>query len=271
MHPKARMMAFPLLIAGSAALAAAPRDPRLHAADLLPKSGALQQHRLVQSAAGPLISNADVGDADSFGRNVTYAGLAQTGQVILQEDCSIVTGLGPDDRCVTVNAQPASTSFSFNDLGRMTLPARSTNDLLCFHSTTFQTWQFFNETGSASQAAIRYTESITIENPLLDDPSLMDPTTGLPFNGSLTVGIGTSLLDLETMQPGDDKVRNENVTRTCLGGAISKRALSEDYGLPDSVVKQFFKQPMTIRLNVSGRASLVVDSSLLFGVRMYGD
>lgn len=255
-----------------AAFGAAPQDPRAHNPDLLPKSRTLLSHRLVQpTAMSPLVSNADVGDADSFGSKVIYEGVVQTGQVIAQEDCSSVTGLGPDDRCVTVNPQPASTSFDFEDLGRITLPAKSTNDLLCFHSTTFESWDFLNEGASAADAQIFFGETATIENQLLNDPSLIDPNTGLPFNGKLTVSIGPSRFEAKTLQAGADESRNQVESRTCLAGAISKSSLSQDYGLPDSIVNKFFKQPITVRLNVHGNMRLALDASLIFGVRFYGD
>ena len=268
------VLALGCALAVSAAQPGTMHDPRGRSPDLLPKPDAriaqLRAHAAMMNPAN--VPAADVGDADSFGSNVIYAGLVQAGQVILAEDCSPITPtLGPDDRCVALSAQPAAATFSFDDLGRITLPAKSTSSLLCFHSTTFQNWDFLNETAAPAEGLIRYSESVTIENELLNDPSLIDPTTGAPFNGKLRVNIGTSLLDAQTMQPGQDKSRYEVVSRTCLQGAISKAALSQTYGLPDNIVDKFFKKPITIRLNISGSASLVVDSSLIFGIRFYGD
>jgi hypothetical protein len=260
------------LVAFGTALSATPPDPRGHSADLLPRSGThLPRLRSTINMAAPMVTDGDVGDADSFGKKVIYEGLAQSGQVVATEDCSVVTGLGPDDRCVTINPQPAVTTFDFTDLGRMTLPAKSTADLLCFHATTFESWDFVNGGASPDDAQLSYSESVTIENDLLDDPSLVDPTTGAPFNGSLTVSIGPSRFENMTLQPGADISRSQIGSRTCIGGAISKKALSETYGLPDSIVDKFFKQPITIRLNLTGRMRLATDASLMFGVRFYGD
>ena len=53
-----------------------------HEADLLRAS--------LQAKAGP--TDADVGDADSFGKNVKWLGLLQTGSISLQPDCTPVPG-----------------------------------------------------------------------------------------------------------------------------------------------------------------------------------
>ena len=61
----------------------------------------------VAAAAAPTIE--DVGDADSFGRNVTYLGLAQTMSVTVLDDCS--TSDPTVERCIVANAAPAPTTF----------------------------------------------------------------------------------------------------------------------------------------------------------------
>ena len=273
MHSVSRCaVAIAAVAAFGTAFSATPPDPRVHSSDLLPEPGThLPRLRTAINMAAPMVTDDDVGDADSFGKKVIYEGLAQSGQVVATEDCSVVTGLGPDDRCVTMNPQPAVTSFDFTDLGRMTLPAKSTADLLCFHATTFESWDFLNAGVSPEDAQLFYSESITIQNELLDDPSLIDPTTGAPFNGSLTVSIGPSRFENTTLQPGADVSRSQIGSRTCIGGAISKKALSETYGLPDSIVNRFFDKPITVRLNLTGHTRLAVNASLLFGVRFYGD
>src|SRR5260221_6705915 len=85
-------------------------------------------------AAGP--SAADVGDADSFGRNVHFIGVAQTGTVQFAPDCTPDPNSppGPDDRCVVVDPT-TTTTFEARDIGRIKLPAKASNSILC-HSIT---------------------------------------------------------------------------------------------------------------------------------------
>lgn len=258
-------------LAGTA-FAASPSRLHTNSPDLFPPSHARSSHMLMQaSAASPLVSSAGVGDADSFGRNVVYAGIIGSEDVYLEEDCTGFPTGDPANQCIVLNPQPTTTSFDLSDVGHITLPANSTHSLLCFHTTTFQSWSFLNETASAGESNLRYQETATIESDLLSDPSLIDPTTGLPFNGKLTTNIGTNMEDGGTLQPGEDRHHEAWTTRTCQGGAISKASLSSLYGLPDSVVSKFFKKPITIRLNVSGNATLAQEALVILGVRFYGD
>ncbi len=270
MRSKIKCSAFFLAMASaSAAMAAGHVKLPANSPDMVSRnpSHTLSMHL---GAVTPMLSDADVGDADSFGSKVLYMGLLGSGDVYLQEDCTGVT-LGPNDRCVTVNPQPAFTSFSFNNLGSITLPAKSTQDLLCFATTAFRGWNFFNETASPANAQFRYNVSVTVTNSLLNDPSLIDPTTGMPFNGQLTVYIGESLVQNKTLQPGANEFQQGFASRTCQAGALSKDSLSQTYGLPDNIVSKFFKQPITLSINLSGNAALVQDASILAGIRFYGD
>ncbi len=273
MRSKMMCPMFLLALAGaSGAMAANPiKAPRANSPDLVPRNPShTLQFNTNSGAIMPMVSDAQVGDANSFGSKVIYVGLLGSGQVTLAEDCTGIT-LGPDDHCVTLNPQPAVTSFSFHDLGRITLPAKSTHDLLCFATTTFRGWGYFNETGSVNQAQFHYNISVTIENELLNDPSLIDPTTGVPFNGKLEVFIGESLADVKTLQPGAMERQQAFASRTCQAGALSKDSLSQNYALPDSIVNSFFKKPITLRINVQGSTGLVNGASIFPGIRFYGD
>ena len=87
-------------------------------------------------AAAPTVE--EVGDADSFGRDVVYLGSAQTANVALQADCTpdpMAPPPPPNDRCIVLNAQPATTTFVEDGLATMQLPADSTKSLICFALT----------------------------------------------------------------------------------------------------------------------------------------
>ncbi|HEX7128451.1 MAG TPA: hypothetical protein VF217_00095 [Rhodanobacteraceae bacterium] len=259
-----------LLCAAAAipALAGSLHDFRSNNPDLLPA-----RTRALPGLVTPFgISNAQVGDADSFGRNVIYLGVVQSGQVILEEDCSAdLASLGPDDRCLEVNPQPATTSFDYQDLGRAILPGGSTKDLICFSGTAFRSWTFQNETAATAGSHVHFVADITLESPALQDPSLINPVTGLPFDGKIDTGAGISMFDAQTMAAGDARSHSENVTRNCLAGVISARVLHDSYGLSGPVIKAFFNKPITIRVNLKGNASLMTLGTFMYGVRFYGD
>lgn len=235
-------------------------------------AGIFAASSIAAHAAGP--AAADVGDADSFGRNMHFVGTAQSGSVTVTSDaanCPPPDPAFPDDRCLVANAAPAQTVATFNDLARISLPAKATNSLLCHAVTPFFFWHASNPTSAPASTTFSAGVSFTIENPLLDDPSLVDPTTGVPFGGKLDVALTNLTGDSHTLQPGDDETRRHVSTKFCLGGLLSKSALVGTYGLSAAQADEFFRKPMTIRLNLTLRSRLVDDAAAFYGVRLFGD
>jgi hypothetical protein len=218
------------------------------------------------AAAAPTVD--DVGDADSFGRNVTYLGLAQTLAVTILDDCSASDPTV--ERCIVANPAPASTSYDESGLATMNLPAKATKSLICFALTPFVQAQWENFLGTPAQAQFSGNAVINIDNDVLDDPTLIDPTTGLPFGGVLTLGLGT-LTDFHTLQSGETDFKSYQMSRSCIAGIVSKRALVDSYGLTESQATQFFKKPMTITFGARGRFALTSFASYFYGIRLYGD
>jgi hypothetical protein len=207
----------------------------------------------------------DVGDPDSFGRNVQWLGLAD-GEVDLLDDCT-----GDTFACQPLAAPPAVTSFSFEDLGHITLPPRAAHSLLCYWFSPFLTIGYGNDSPAPVVAKLNYTPTVTIENPVLDDPSLIDPNTGLPFGGQLLTGL-TSSERFEVPLPAATHITERTRdSAVCIAGLISLNTLVENYGLTETQARNFFRQEMTLRLNVSGSAQYVDSAALYFGWRIVGD
>ena len=265
--------ALALAVAGTCVVAHA-SDSRDDSGDTLKQAQAehralYKQVTLEAKAGGP--TDADVGDAASFGKFVKYIGLGQSGIVFINPDCTTVGPLGPDDRCVTTVAAPGTTIVDEHDLGRIKLPAKASTSILCHAITSFPFYHFNNPTAGPVTALARFGVGFTIENPLLLDPALIDPGTGLPFGGVLEVPFGSLLVDQPTLQAGEQGLHRQVDTRFCIAGVVSKRSLVENYGLTSTQADDFFKQPMTIKLNVSGAARYVDDWQGFFGVRLFGD
>jgi hypothetical protein len=220
----------------------------------------------VIAAVAPTVE--DVGDADSFGRNVTYLGLAQTQSVVIQPDCS---GSDPTlERCVVAAAAPAPTPFNEADLATINLPAKASKSLMCFTLTPFISLQWANNLATPATARFSGSAVVTIENAVLDDPALIDPGTGLPFGGSMTLGLST-YFDAHTMQPGESDSKNLFMTRACIAGLVSKRSLVDNFGLTDGQATEFFKKPMTIRFGSRGTVALAEFANYFYGIRLFGD
>lgn len=214
------------------------------------------------------------GDPDSFGRNVVFDGLLQSGSVSLASDCTPDPNnpLGPDDRCVELNPAPASTSFDFPDIGRLTIPGRSARSLLCHWLTPIASYNFSNTTGVPQPNAIFYLRPyVVVESPVLSDPSLIDPTTGLPFNGQLQASFAATYRDEQSLEPNQTAVRWFSETRVCIGGFLNKASLIGTYGLTDAQATAVFRHDITLRFGLRGSVALVDNATVLYGLRVVGD
>ncbi|HST46004.1 MAG TPA: hypothetical protein VLK29_12380, partial [Luteimonas sp.] len=201
---------------GRAPAGAPARSPDARSADLLPP---VAVRRLAARAAQPHVlparsgmaapaappSVAEVGDADTFGRALTWLGVSQM-TVDLAGTCPPP---GPDGSCTVVVPGPGVTAFSANGLGSIELPARASNSMLCHWFSPVLAVNYANPGATPVKARLAYTPTLTIENPLLDDPSLIDASTGLPFNGRLTTSMTASERFEVPLAPGASQFMRE--------------------------------------------------------------
>ena len=217
----------------------------------------------------PPVTLEQVGDVDSFGRYVKYLGVVTTSSVSLFEDCGgFDTSFG--DRCVTLQAAPAVTLFNEPDLGRIELPARASRSLLCFNLVPFTSIDYFNPLPTSGTALFQVSSVITVENPVLNDPALLDPDTGLPYGGRLAVRFNT-YFEQRSIGAGEFQQRDlQPAARTCLGGLVSKQSL-RDSGLTEAQASQFFSSKTTLRMGASGSVSSSNFATYFYGLRVFGD
>ena len=218
-------------------------------------------------AAGPTIE--DVGDVDSFKRDVVWLGLTSA-FINLNSTCPVDPD-NPDELCQVLAPAPAFTAFNFQDAARMTLPGKSSHSLLCYWFSPVLTVNYANSGATRALARFRYTPTLTVENPVLNDPALVDPTTGAPFAGKLLTSMTSSERFEVPLEPGVSFTERTRDSAVCMAGLLSRRSLIENYGLTEAQAKEFFRKPTTIRLNVSGSAQHVGFASMVFGLRIVGD
>jgi hypothetical protein len=221
---------------------------------------------VLTAMAAPTID--EVGDVESFGKNVIYLGLAQTTPITITDDCS--TSDPTLERCIVQGPAPGITTFNEAALATISLPAKASKSLLCFTMTPFIFVAWQNSTGAPALARFNATGDITIANPLLDDPALIDPTTGVPFGGAIRVGLST-WNNTHTLQDGEIDTERSTQTRACIAGLINQRALVDTYGLTASQAKDFFKKPITLTFGTHGNVSLSQFTQYFYGLRVYGD
>ena len=219
------------------------------------------------SAAGAAQSQTaeEVGDADSFNRDVVYLGAKQTPFINLRGNCA------GDPNCAVLNAQPALTTIRRDNTAAFTLPGRVTNSLLCATMTPLIGMELRNNTAVLQNAAGLATRAhFTIRNAVFDDPSLLNPGTGLPFNGEFALTIVTHVESL-SMVPSQRLARTIQTSRACNGALVSRTMLVNGLGLSNAQATQFFRNPTTIEIGVSADATLAVTMSYALAVRLYGD
>jgi hypothetical protein len=173
--------------------------------------------------------------------------------------------------CQVLAPAPAVTSFSFPDLTRIVLPARASNSLLCYWFSPLLDVTYSNPAAAPVVARLSYNPTLTIENPVLATPGLVDPGTGLPFGGSLTTSVTASERFQVPLPAGLTLSERSRDSAVCIAGFLNRKTLTEFYGLSDAQVTEFFRQPTTVRMNVSGSAQYVSSASLYFGLRIIGD
>ena len=162
------------------------------------------------------------------------------------------------------------TNVAFMDLGHITLPKDSTDDLICHWATPAVFFSYHNSTGAPVLARFRATATYRIESAVLQDPALIDPTTGAPFDGHIDTAI-TLHSEAKTLAAGAVEDHQVRGTRTCIAGLVSKSQLVSTYGLTEKLATKFFKEPITIRAGVSAAANWVSGAQILFGTRFTGD
>ena len=225
--------------------------------------------RMTAKPAPPL-TDEDVGDAASFGRNVRWLGVISN-FVYANQDCASLLAEDPTLLCQPITDTVALTQFNFTDIARITLPANATNSLLCHWFSPRVTVSFFNPTGAPVPGRFSYNPTLTVENPVLADPALIDPTTGAPFNGKLTTSMSASESVQVVVDPGFPVSQNLRDSVVCQAGLISRKALVETYGLTAAQAASFFASPTMVRLNISGSSRYVEYSAYSLGLRIVGD
>jgi len=271
----------PLFIAFALAALAAPAaqadpDSRFHSPPVAEslKAGKLAAARAdFEAKAGKItaaaVTQAEVGDADSFGRNVKWLGLV-AGSISLQTDCTPPMGSPPNPNCITVGPAPNLTSFNVANLGSITLPGKSSRSLLCHWQTPIVYYFASNNTGAPQSLQLSATPVYRIESEVLNDPGLINPGTGLPYGGVIQTGL-TAIIKSHTLGAGEFETELDTGTRMCIASIISKHSLINAYGLSPAQANEFFKKPITITLGISGQSRMIESASIYFGTRFVGD
>lgn len=260
-------LAIGALVIASDGVRATRAAPEARSADIVPPRDALRVSRatpLAKRAGGPTVE--EVGDIDSFGRPLRWLGVTNA-FINLASSCD------PADPtpCKVLAPAGASTAYDFPDTVRITLPAKASQSILCYWFSPVLTVNYRNDTAAPVIARLTINPTLTVENPVLADPALIDPTTGAPFGGKLETGMTSSERFEVPLPPGVGFTERTRDSAVCIAGFVTRRNLIDGYGLTPAQADEFFRKPMTVKLNVRGTAQHVGFASLVFGLRIIGD
>lgn len=229
-----------------------------------------------QNPVNSLLSVADVGEPDSFGRNAKFLGTAATGGVYVYRSCDpqilldeLELTLGADDRCLAHTVGGATSSATFNDLGRITIPGRSADNVIYFVLNNTVSSETQNSFANGLPVFSSYIPRLTIESAALNDPAALDPTTGQPLNGVLTVSAFGARVFNKTVFAGDFEFFYDTYSSAATRGFA--RSYFADLGLPQTVINNLYRQPMTIRLGMRVSARGVSFGQYFYAMRLTGN
>src|SRR5262245_41575129 len=111
----------------------------------------MQERQIASKTSGPigqLVTAADVGEPDSFGKNALFLGLASGGIIIIDPTCdpNDIGPLGPDDHCITVADPTVQFTQTFNDVGRINIPGKSVLNIIYAIANHNLSYHEFNST-----------------------------------------------------------------------------------------------------------------------------
>lgn len=216
-------------------------------------------------------TDADVGDADSFGLEVKFFGFAQTGYIYFSQDCNNPEfPLEPEDRCVTISQTTGAAIFDLRGLGQIAFPENTFQTIIYLLGRHQISYQFNNPTTSNKFGRLSYRPYITIESDVLSDPSLINPQTGQPFNGKLDVALGGGRLFGKTIFPNSSEFDSQMYSTGSLGG-LTKSYFMSAYGLDEATAKKLLTRKMYIYLNMRGTLVNAESSYFKYGIRFLGN
>lgn len=217
--------------------------------------------------AGPALAQNQ--DPDSFGNKVKFAGLFSTGEVFLDPSPS-ATPAPSGSFLVHLDPQPATTNFDVQDIGQIVIPKNTATTIFYFSPVLQHHYALHNQTGTAGQGNIQFDEYFTLENSALNDPSVIDPSTGLPANGKLVnIDFNFSFLKSRSLQPNENEIQTLYYGRPSLG-AINRQFFASR-GISNHIINQIFKHDTTIHVHLRGFATFVESGSTAIGFRVFTD
>jgi hypothetical protein len=207
-------------------------------------------------------------EPEPFGRPVTHLGMTKLVAYQFVPAGSVCDDPQPDV-CLVMNPSPTGTNYEFPNATSIVIPAGSTHSIVwpVFHHIAW--YEFINDTGVSQIANFALAIDLTLESAALSDPSLINPDTGQPFNGSYLVQFTPAEASNMSISAGE-RVRQRRRLASS-GNQFFDYQFFQSLGLSDKVIKSIFSGQITLHLGIRGNAKLVDTASGNFSMRLFGD
>ncbi|HKX84313.1 MAG TPA: hypothetical protein VJL58_08840 [Pyrinomonadaceae bacterium] len=228
-------------------------------------------------AQANLVTPADFADPDSFGKNVKFLGSMYAGTLYIFRSCDpqilfdeLGVVLAADDKCVVhTTAAPMASVEVFDPVWQISIPGRTVDNVIFPMLNHGGGHDIFNDLVSGP-FNVAYVPRVTIESAALNDPGAINPNTGLPMNGTFTTSVPGTQLRSGTYTAGE--FITDWTSRASVGGRGFSRTYWAALGLPQSVINNIYRQPMTLKFGIRARVTgPVYDAAFYYTVRLIGN
>jgi hypothetical protein len=175
--------------------------------------------------------------------------------------------------CITLDAL-GNGSFSDLEVTNFTVRASPGRSTLCAHHTESLSYAFMRRaTSGEGLSSFRFTYRYEIQSAVLNNPSLILPQTGLPFNGkiSLPYAVAGSFIDQGYLGPQQRVQRGRKTGLLDCGTLLNHAMLTILYGLDSATAQEVMSQPITIRMYVSGALEATDGANYTLFLHTMGD
>ena len=222
----------------------------------------------------PMLSSPVVAanDPDSIGRTVKYLDYAAGKSVLMATAVASATPCDPNIyNCFILNETGTGT-FDVPNLTSVEIGANSSRALIC-SSIQYNASYFFRNFATDStvrRSSMLVQPSVKIESAALTDLNLVNPLTGVPFNGAIVRPM-SSFLDEANLAAGQIEQHAQNWSSDCTRGILSRAMLMKEYGLSSTVAQRVMTRSIKITVGVNIINSNMYRSNFNLAVRMYSD
>jgi hypothetical protein len=216
------------------------------------------------------LSPADFNDTASFGKNARFLGSLYAGTVYVYRSCDpqilleeLGLTLAADDHCLVHNSTtPLAQTSVFDPVWQITIPANTVDNVIYPMLNNQVGYDAYPSIAGppvqgngyfTGLAFFRFSPVVTIESVALNDPLAINPTNGMPMNGSYTTTLpGTRVRNFLVR---DDDFISDNDAYASVGGRGLSRTYFAAIGLPQSVINNLFKKSMTLKFGIRADVS----------------